>query len=156
MMNEKMQYAIMQEKALSFVMQHPGLPRDSPTISFWQESPHPIGSVQSLELPPRVDIAIIGSGITGCSVANTLLNHPNLRSKHIMVLEARNLMSGPTGRNGGHLALPTFGDFPMVAELYVEEKAAEVVRFLVKTVQPLLETPGSARVGQLASFCQRL
>jgi len=53
----------------------PGLPKPNPTTAVWQDPPHPtVADAQSAVLPKTVDIAIIGSGITGCSVAHTLLD----------------------------------------------------------------------------------
>jgi glycine/D-amino acid oxidase-like deaminating enzyme len=48
-------------------------------------------------LPRHVDVLIIGSGITGVSCARTLLRKgpPSLR---VLVLEARDVCSGATGR----------------------------------------------------------
>lgn len=46
---------------------------------------------------------IIGSGVTGCAVAHTLLGLPAASGLRITMLEARNAVSGATGRNGGHL-----------------------------------------------------
>lgn len=58
---------------------------------------------QSSTLPTDVDIVIIGSGITGRSVANTLLDLPAAAGLRITTLEARAAVSSATGRNGGHL-----------------------------------------------------
>lgn len=79
----------------------PGLPRPNPTQSFWQMPPHPeLSTIQSPELPKETDIVIIGSGITGCSVARALLEEEPLGPVHVTILEARTLTSGATGRNG--------------------------------------------------------
>ncbi|KAL3469351.1 FAD dependent oxidoreductase [Aspergillus californicus] len=48
-------------------------------------------------LPDLRDFVVIGSGITGCSVAHSLLNHPAFQDKTVAVLEARELASGATG-----------------------------------------------------------
>jgi len=47
--------------------------------------------------PGRVDVAIVGAGVTGCSCALTLAN-AGLR---VRVHEARGVASGASGRNGG-------------------------------------------------------
>ncbi|KAI8313525.1 hypothetical protein K4K61_007652 [Colletotrichum sp. SAR11_59] len=55
---------------------------------------------ENAALPARVDVAIIGSGITGAVVAYELSRQkPNL---NVAVLEARGICTGATGRNGGH------------------------------------------------------
>lgn len=76
------------------------LPVASPTVSYWQSPPHRLASYCS-EFPSAADVVIIGSGITGSSVARTLFEQsPSLK---IVILEARQLCSGATGRNGGHI-----------------------------------------------------
>src|SRR5579859_4159591 len=76
------------------------LPVGSPTESYWQTPRHPLASYRS-DFPSAADVVIIGSGITGSSVARTLFEQsPSLK---IVILEARLLCSGATGRNGGHI-----------------------------------------------------
>ena len=78
----------------------PVIPVDNPTQSYWQTRPHRLASYCS-PFPDKVDVVIIGSGITGVSVARNLWeNAPLLK---VAILEARTLCSGATGRNGGHI-----------------------------------------------------
>lgn len=79
----------------------PGLPRDGPTISYWQDPPSDIADHRTTEeLPAVSDYAIIGSGISGAFIAyNLLTKKPNAS---VLLLEARQATSGATGRNGGH------------------------------------------------------
>lgn len=110
----------------------PQLPRPNPTTAFWQQPPHPsVSNAQSSVLPPTTDFAVIGSGITGCSVAKTLLEKPSpcLVGKHVTVLEARTLTSSATGRNGGHLVSDAPGAFGDLAAMLGADKAAEIARF---------------------------
>ena len=85
------------------IIQDPGIPVAAPTVSAWQEPAHPIATIQSDKLPQRTDFAIIGSGITGTSVAKTLLENELARDKTITMFEARSLTTGATSRNGGFL-----------------------------------------------------
>lgn len=128
-------HAAVHDKIVSLVSQDPGLPRKGPSVAFWQEPTHAISNIQSPQLPTKVDIAIVGSGITGCSVARTLLSNPKLRNKRIALFEARALTSGATGRNGGHLVSPAAVDFAAVASLFGAEKAAEVTRFSFRNLE---------------------
>lgn len=123
------------EQIVSLVTQDPGLPRKGPSVAFWQEPAHAISNIQSPQLPTEVDIAIIGSGISGCSVSRTLLSNPKLHKKRIALFEARALTSGATGRNGGHLVSPAAVDFAAVASLFGAEKAAEVTRFSFRNLE---------------------
>ncbi|KAI8716783.1 DAO domain-containing protein [Fusarium sp. LHS14.1] len=105
------------------------LPSTHPTSSAWQEPPASIATIQSQTLPSVTDIVIIGSGITGTSVAHTLLNHHQASNLRVTILEARNACSGATGRNGGHLISDTCGHFEhLVASLGTEE-AVKILRF---------------------------
>jgi monoamine oxidase len=76
------------------------LPVPAPTVSYWQVPEHPLASYRS-PFPESADVVIIGSGITGISIARTLVEHD--ASLNVVILEARKLCSGATGRNGGHI-----------------------------------------------------
>ena len=77
----------------------PGLPRDHPVQSYWQDPPDAIADHRtSPDLPSQADIVIIGSGISGATIAYNLLSaDPTL---NIVLLEARQAASGASGRNG--------------------------------------------------------
>jgi hypothetical protein len=87
----------------------PGLPHPNPVPSFWQHQkaslPEPLP-----EVPEFADIVIIGSGITGASIARTILAttqsvlSPERDKKlQVVVLDSRDTCNGATGRNGGHI-----------------------------------------------------
>lgn len=77
----------------------PTLPRPDPTISGWQDPPDAIANLQStVELPETADVVIIGSGISGASIALGLLDAN--KGLNVVMLEARRACSGATGRNG--------------------------------------------------------
>jgi hypothetical protein len=77
----------------------PTLPRPDPTVSGWQNPPDAIADLRTTaELPETADVVIVGSGISGASIAfNLLEKDPNLK---VVMLEARQTCSGATGRNG--------------------------------------------------------
>lgn len=85
----------------------PGIPVSNPTTSFWlQNPPFPdLVDMRSKTLPKTADIVIIGSGITGASVARTILSECASMgiNRRVVMLEARQICSGATGRNGGHI-----------------------------------------------------
>lgn len=76
-----------------------GLPVDNPTPSYWQDPPDAIADLKRPEqLPKDADIVIVGSGISGATIAHNLLSEqPDLK---ILMLEARQAASGASGRNG--------------------------------------------------------
>ncbi|KIX98144.1 uncharacterized protein Z520_06224 [Fonsecaea multimorphosa CBS 102226] len=88
----------------------PGLPRDNPIQSYWQDPPDEIADCRTTaELPNEVDIAIIGSGVSGASISyNLLSSNSNLK---VVLLEARQAASGASGRNGGHTKTATYRSF---------------------------------------------
>jgi glycine/D-amino acid oxidase-like deaminating enzyme len=88
----------------------PGYPPAKPTLSQWQDHP-PFPELVNIQTPggppPTADIVIIGSGISAVAIARTVLRElrrkGELEGKRVVVLEARELCSGATGRNGGHI-----------------------------------------------------
>lgn len=106
----------------------PGLPRKHPTTSYWQEPPsHLANHKTTTDLPQIADIVIIGSGITGASIACNLLNRPSPPS--VLMLEARTACSGATGRNGGHTKTAAYREFLDDMKNLGEEEAAKIARF---------------------------
>ncbi|KAL4951018.1 FAD dependent oxidoreductase [Aspergillus filifer] len=86
--------------------------------SFWRTEPHALDNHRSTpSLPSECDIAIIGAGYAGASVAHHILNQtsslPKGKRPSIVILEGREACSGATGRNGIlPLSLP-FPPFPL-------------------------------------------
>lgn len=77
----------------------PGLPRNHPIKSYWQDPPDNIADCRTtLDLPETADIVIVGSGVSGASIAyNLLSSNPTVK---VVLLEARQASSGASGRNG--------------------------------------------------------
>ncbi|KAL1981973.1 hypothetical protein VTN96DRAFT_1939 [Rasamsonia emersonii] len=124
----------------SLLTRDPQLPRPNPTVAFWQEPPHPtVSAVQSAVLPETTDIAIIGSGITACSVAKSLLENQSIPDLRLTVFEARTLTSGATGRNGGHLVSEAVLRFTELVASVGREKAIDIARFSLANVARMKE-----------------
>ncbi|EXF84058.1 hypothetical protein CFIO01_04918 [Colletotrichum fioriniae PJ7] len=121
------------------ISQDPGLPRPNPTISSWQVPEHPLAAIQSPSLPKETDFAVIGSGITGCSVTKTLLEHHASRDSHVTILEARTLVSGATGRNGGHLVTASGHTYGPIAAQHGVEAAKQITRFSILNVERIMK-----------------
>ncbi|KAM7183686.1 DAO domain containing protein [Naviculisporaceae sp. PSN 640] len=98
-----------------------GLPSENPTKSYWLKDPSPIllGHRTTDQLPAEADVVIVGSGITGafagwflkmgvdpeCGLEDHEKGSSCKSGKHngsVVMLEAREVCSGATGRNGGH------------------------------------------------------
>lgn len=85
----------------------PGLPRQNPTISYWQLEPDAVADHRSTsDLPQHADFVLIGSGITGSTIAYNILEQSP--GKKVVVLEARQSCSGASGRNGRRDLLVTW------------------------------------------------
>lgn len=118
----------------------PQLPRPNPTPSFWQLPPHPtLAEVQSETLATTTDYAIIGSGVTACSVVKTLFEQasPRARDFSVTVFEARTLTSGATGRNGGVLTSFVPGDYKLLSETFGHDNAVRIGRFANATLEKM-------------------
>ncbi|KUL81687.1 hypothetical protein ZTR_10441 [Talaromyces verruculosus] len=100
--------------------------------SFWRESPGQLDNHRSTEsLPALTDILIIGGGFAGASIVTHLLRHPSyqLSRPSTLILEARQVCSGATGRNGGHLKPDSYAGIATLAQRHGVEAAAEVADF---------------------------
>lgn len=68
--------------------------------SFWQKTPSDLKDFRFTEhLPPESDIVIIGGGFTAAALVTHILDQ-YANPPSIVILEARQLSSGATGRNG--------------------------------------------------------
>ncbi|GMF70206.1 unnamed protein product [Aspergillus oryzae] len=121
------------------IIQDPGIPVAAPTVSAWQEPAHPIATIQSDKLPQRTDFAIIGSGITGTSVAKTLLENELARDKTITMFEARSLTTGATSRNGGFLLSHAPPFFKRYAEALGIDAARDIALFCDRTLESIVD-----------------
>ncbi|KAL4789682.1 FAD dependent oxidoreductase [Aspergillus venezuelensis] len=108
------------------------LPVSNPTASYWRGEPHWLDQHRSTEqLPTQADIVIIGAGIAGVSTVYHLVNRhrgDNAPQPSILLLEARQVCSGATGRNGGH------------------------IKKLPSTIQELIDYHGNADAGEIIEF----
>ncbi|KAF5719798.1 FAD dependent oxidoreductase [Fusarium globosum] len=120
------QFSSLLERASS----EPGFPLPEPTKSYWLDDPPfpALCDIQDDKLPSEVDIVVIGSGITGAAVTKSLLELSN-SGLRVVVCEARQLCSGATGRNGGHIKSAPYDEFAMFKSKLGPENARRIVRF---------------------------
>ncbi|RGP78444.1 FAD dependent oxidoreductase [Fusarium longipes] len=116
--------------ALARASSEPGLPVPNPTQSYWLDNPPfpALCDIQDDQLPQEADVVIIGSGIAGAAVAKSLLELSNSKLR-VVVCEARQICSGATGRNGGHIKSTPWSEFTMYRNRLGPEVARKVVRF---------------------------
>ncbi|KAK1971729.1 FAD dependent oxidoreductase [Colletotrichum sublineola] len=80
------------------------LPSAKSTASYWHREPSEVllGHRTTKALPPTADIVVVGTGITGAFATKELLEQEQAGKRKVLVLEAREVCWGATGRNGGH------------------------------------------------------
>ncbi|CBX94093.1 similar to FAD dependent oxidoreductase [Plenodomus lingam JN3] len=106
-----------------------GPPVNNPLPSYWHNPKSPLANVIEPETDEPVkpyDYAIIGSGISGTMIAyNLLLQHPNAR---VVMIEAREICSGATGRNGGHTKAASYRSYMQHVTELGKEEALKIAR----------------------------
>jgi glycine/D-amino acid oxidase-like deaminating enzyme len=120
-----------------------GPPVHNPLPSYWQHPKSPLAATiePSTSNPTEpYDYAIIGSGISGTMIAyNLLTRYPNSR---IVMLDAREMCSGSTGRNGGHTKAASYRTYLQHKAELGKEEAMKIVRLEWANI---VETHGLAR-----------
>ena len=107
----------------------PQWPVPDPLPSCWIAETQPLDDFRSSDdLPSAADVVIIGSGFAGVATAYHLLND-NPDPPSIVLLEARKICSGATGRNGGHIKPDLFYTAAKHANMYGAAEAAEIAAF---------------------------
>ncbi|KAH8101475.1 FAD dependent oxidoreductase [Cristinia sonorae] len=121
------------------IKESPGLPVPNPTLSFWTVPKSKISS-NGKAIPETADIVVIGSGITGTSFSYNALKLDG--SLKIVILEARDVCSGATGRNGGHVNPPLYQDYKYLKETHGIDVAKKTIRFRLAHIKEFLTIAG--------------
>ncbi|KAJ6044882.1 uncharacterized protein N7446_003076 [Penicillium canescens] len=129
------------QQALNRVHADPGIPKSSTTSSFWIQPKHDFSQTPSKPLPTETDTVIVGSGITGASIARTILQNrtsqPKAAKPSVVLLEARTICSGATGRNGGHI-LETADEYAELADQFGVDDARKFLKFRLAHLHEML------------------
>jgi glycine/D-amino acid oxidase-like deaminating enzyme len=108
-----------------------GPPVNNPLPSYWHNPKSPLANVveptvDASDATQPYDYAIIGSGISGTIIAFNLLKAaPDTR---IVMIEAREVCSGATGRNGGHTKAASYRSYMQHAQELGKEEALKIAR----------------------------
>ena len=160
LLNDSSISIIERQEALNRIHSDPGIPTETPTSSFWLQEPHPeFAQRPTKPLPTNADVVIIGSGISGASIARTLLqsrakstssspSHPA-----VVILEARDICSGATGRNGGHI-IETADEYAELADVFGEEIARKTLRFRLSHLREMLSVAEEMDLTEVAQARQ--
>lgn len=129
----------------------PGLPRPKPTSPYWLDDP-PFPELVDIEddVPAAADVVIIGSGIAGASSAKSILElTSHLKAPpRVVVLEARQLCSGATGRNGGHIKTTPHEVYGTLKKTLGKERAVEIARFQMRHLDLLVQLGDKYPLGE--------
>lgn len=88
----------------------------------------------------RVDVGIVGAGVTGCACALALAE-AGLR---VRVIDARRIAEGASGRNGGFALRGTAASYDRVVGLVGREQAHALWRWTESELRSLAELAGDA------------
>jgi len=92
--------------------------------SYWLDTAEPAGDFRRTPLPDRVDVAVVGAGLTGLSAALHLAR----AGASVAVLESHTVGWGASGRNGGMATTGLAISFPGAVKRYGAERAAAMFR----------------------------
>jgi glycine/D-amino acid oxidase-like deaminating enzyme len=105
---------------------------------YWLEDSAPPRA--DTKLDGRVDVAIVGAGVTGCSAALRLADG-GLR---VRVHDARGVAEGASGRNGGFALGGGAARYDVARETYGSEQAAAYWRWTEDALDRMVELGGDA------------
>ncbi|KAF9517699.1 hypothetical protein BS47DRAFT_1339230 [Hydnum rufescens UP504] len=107
-------------------------PSQNPTVSYWMA--HNTGPANRLAgygrehaLPMHTDVIIVGAGISGAAVAHFLINSDSPPDS-VALVEARDVASGATGRNGGFIKPVPFLAYADYKKSYGTTAALQLVQ----------------------------
>jgi glycine/D-amino acid oxidase-like deaminating enzyme len=93
-------------------------------VSYWHDTAPAFTGAEPGLLPETADVAVIGAGFTGLSAALALAR----RGASVVVLGADRVISGASGRNGGHVNNGTAVDFGGLAARLGVDRARSLYR----------------------------
>jgi glycine/D-amino acid oxidase-like deaminating enzyme len=105
---------------------------------YWLEDPAPPRTDRSYD--GRVDVAIVGGGVTGCSAALRLAE----AGFRVRVHDARGIAEGASGRNGGFALGGGAARYDVARETYGAERAAAYWRWTEEALGRMADLAGDA------------
>ena len=105
---------------------------------YWLEDPNLPRTETTFD--GRVDVAIVGAGVTGCSAALRLAEG----GLHVRVHDARAVAEGASGRNGGFALGGGAARYDVARETYGAERAASYWAWTLEAQNRMVELGGDA------------
>src|SRR6266480_3205348 len=115
--------------------------------SYWLDEPRTQLSPTSPPLDGRVDVAVVGGGVTGCACAHVLAGS----GRRVRLYEAREIAGGASGRNGGFALWGGAMAYDEAREQLGGEQAQALWRLTERYLDRMAELAGDAfrRTGSL-------
>ncbi|KIW24208.1 uncharacterized protein PV07_09936 [Cladophialophora immunda] len=111
------------------------LPQANPMPPYWLSYASNLSKHRTTEyLPQEADVVVIGSGYVGAACAYHILEKDDGKRPSVVILEARDVCSGATGRNGGHLKPDVYFNAALYERMYGPQVAEELTRFETQQV----------------------
>jgi glycine/D-amino acid oxidase-like deaminating enzyme len=111
------------------------LPHARPMPSYWLSYSSGLSKHRTTEaLPTEADVVVIGSGYTGASTAYHMLEKDDKKRPSVVILEARDICSGATARNGGHVKPDLYFNAVLSEKMFGPQMAEELTRFETQQV----------------------
>jgi glycine/D-amino acid oxidase-like deaminating enzyme len=105
------------------------LPTEDPCLSYWHRTTRAFAHLHEnhdQDVPAATRYLIIGSGLSGSLTAWQLLD-AGVPGEDIVVLEAREAVSGASGRNAGHVRPDAFRGFGAYARVHGSDQAKKII-----------------------------
>lgn len=105
------------------------LPQGSPCLSYWHRTTRAfkyLNANADATIPASSQFVIIGSGLSGALTAFSLIE-AGVKGADIVILEAREAVSGASGRNAGHVRPDAFRGFQGYASLHGSKQAIKII-----------------------------
>jgi glycine/D-amino acid oxidase-like deaminating enzyme len=122
---------------------HPAL--DAGT-SWWQDQA-PSPGCAAVDGDAHYEVAVIGGGVSGCSTAWHLAR----AGVRVALLEARDIASGASGRNGGFLLAGLANRFEALVDIVGFDRASQLYALSATGRDRLMDTAASIGVGEHAA-----
>lgn len=107
----------------------PSLPRPNSCLSYWHKTTRAfpyLNANATASLPTSSRYVIIGSGISGALTAFSLIEE-GVPGQEIVILEAREAVSGASGRNAGHVRPDAFRGYQAYARVHGSDQALKII-----------------------------
>jgi glycine/D-amino acid oxidase-like deaminating enzyme/nitrite reductase/ring-hydroxylating ferredoxin subunit len=105
----------------------------SPVDSLWSVTAPPLPSFPALDQNLSADVAVVGGGITGLTLAALCAES----GRRVVLLERNHLGSGTTGRTTAHLTAALDLDFGSLVSRFGEEPARRVIASVMRAIDEI-------------------